>query len=106
MQPHPDPAHLGAFDFAPTHAQYLGLAADAATIDYVLPGLGRSHFGVRPHGWPAGDGNSFAGPSSQKVKLTLKVALSHATFWSFEPVELDVELSLSGPRSTAVAVPR
>ena len=105
MQPHPDPANPGSCSFDPSEAHYLGLAANPNAVDFVLPGPGRSHFGTRPHGFPSGDqDHPFEGPSKRKAGLAMKIALSHDRFWSFEPVELDVELNLLRGQSKAIGV--
>jgi hypothetical protein len=83
----------------------LELAADPQTADFVLPGPRRSHFGTRPQGFPSGDQHPFAGPYEGRAGLAMKIGLSHKNFWPFEPVELDVELSLSRGQSKPVAVP-
>jgi hypothetical protein len=105
MQPHPDPASLISYSFNDTHASYLALAAGAGTADYVLPGPGRKPYGTLAPGFHSDDDSPYAEPSETNAGLFLQIGLSHPTFWSFEPVELDVELTLSGTQAETVSVP-
>ena len=113
MQPHPDPvsilqpnpANPAPYSFNDTHATYLALAAGDGTADYVLPGPGRKPYGTLAPGFHSEDDSPYAGPSESDAGLSLQIGLSHPIFWSFEPVELDVELSLSGTQADAVSVP-
>ncbi len=105
MQPHPDPANPNPYRFNDIHASYLALAAGAGTADYVLPGPGRKPYGTLAPGFHSDDDSPYAGPPESDAGLSLQIGLSHPTFWSFEPVELDVELSLSGAQADAVSVP-
>ena len=102
MQTNPRPNVFGTLQFADTQRLFLSLAAEAATATSVLPGVGCANYGTRPAGFPAGDGPPFASPSRTKRKLMLRIALSTDVLWSFEPIELDVSLSL--PRGTARAM--
>jgi hypothetical protein len=105
LQPHSDPASLISYRFNDTHASYLALAAAAGTADYVLPGPGRKPYGTLAPGFHSDDASPYAGPSEIDAGLSLQIGLSHPTFWSFEPIELDVELSLSDNQAEAVSVP-
>lgn len=105
MKAHPNAGNPGPCNFDPTHAQYLALAADPATAQYVLPGRGRALFGIRPDGWPAGEEQPFETPQGGRANLAIKIALSHATFWPFEPVEVVVEVSLVKGKTRRASVP-
>lgn len=107
MQPHPDPANIfPPYRFNNKQADYLALAANAGTVDFVLPGPGRKPYGTRAPGYPSDDdGTAYAGPLQSNAGLSLQIGLSHLTFWSFEPIELDIELSLSDAQADPVSVP-
>jgi hypothetical protein len=107
MQPHPDPATVlnGTYKFNDTHAHYLSLAAETDEADYVLPGHGREPFGTRAPGFPSEHDDSFAGPQENNSGISFKIGLSHNSFWSFEPVELDVKLSISDKKLDSISVP-
>jgi hypothetical protein len=92
MAPHPDPTKLPAAGFESQQQAFLGLIGDAAEGRYVMPGS--SDFGDRPAGFPAG-GDANEGPAGQPSDAELRLRLSHDRFWSFEPVELFVELVAS-----------
>jgi hypothetical protein len=106
MQPHPNPPNVGTCDFdnssQNSQYDYLALASDATYANFVLPG--GTPFGVRADGFK-GDDDAFAIPSVPIGKLSLKIALSHNTFWSFEPVELDIELSIAGSKPKTIDLP-
>jgi hypothetical protein len=95
MQPHPDPGTMGAVGFDLKQSEYLKLARDPATAGYVLPGVGRSPFGARASGYPSGGDQPFASPATQAEGLKLQIGLSNTSFWQFEPVDLEVTLSIS-----------
>src|SRR5579862_3095777 len=94
MEPHPDPANLGACTFDPTQRNYFALLSDPHERDFVIPG--GSPFNARPSGWPVDGSQPFEGPPKAPDGISLGIALSHESFWSFEPVELEVELEVSG----------
>lgn len=91
MQAHPAPSQLGTYAFQAEQQSYLALAASAATAPYVLPGPGQEPFGTLAPGFTSDDPSPFAGPPQQD-KLELRISLSHREFWSFEPVELNIEI--------------
>jgi len=106
MQPHPVPAQFqlpASPSFDPIHASFLALANDPHDAEYVLPG--QSAFGVRPAGWPAGGDLTFEGPAPKSPGVTLRIGVSHGSLWSFEPIELEVELALAAGRRKPVRVP-
>jgi hypothetical protein len=107
MQPHPDPATVcnGTYNFNSTHSHYLSLAAETDSVDYVLPGPGREPFGTRAPGFPSEHDDSFAGPQENNSGISFKIGLSHDSFWSFEPVELDVKLSILDKKIDSISVP-
>jgi hypothetical protein len=104
MEAHPAPDQLGQSDFNSQQQGYLALAAESGTADYVLPGPGREPFGTLAPGFSGSDDSPFASPADSTSGLSLRIGLSHEAFWTFEPIELDVELSLSkssGPATIA-----
>jgi hypothetical protein len=103
MQSHPQPANLDPKSFDPHQTDYLALAHDSALEHYVLPG--ESAFGDRPSGWPSGDGSPFAGPERAAREISLRINLSHSSFWSYEPVELNIQLAPTAGRKKPIAVP-
>jgi hypothetical protein len=96
--------YLGELDFADIHKEYLRHAGDPVNASYVLPG--GSKFNDRgPLGHPGNpDDNPFFAPADAET-LKLEIKLSHQEFWHFEPVELDVILSVPDPESGAVTIP-
>jgi hypothetical protein len=97
MEPHYDPSNLGSCTFIPLEQQYLAMAANPDFAPFVLPGY--KPFNVRPDGWPVDSDPPFAGPMVPIGRRpSLHIALSHSSFWSFEPIELDIEVR--SPRST------
>jgi hypothetical protein len=95
MRPFPHPEAPGPYGFLDKQQQYLALAANPNNTRFVLPGHGRTNYGERPDGWSGlDDTNPFAGPAGRSRSLVFRIGLSHQSFYSFEPVELDVRLSL------------
>lgn len=105
MQTHQQPTAFGTLQFEDTQRHFLSLAADSDTANSVLPGPGCAAYGSRPAGFPSGDGPPFASPLRRKRKLALRIGLSTDALWPFEPIELDVSLSLSKDAARAVTVP-
>lgn len=105
MQPHPNPGDLGSCAFDATQCRYLSLAGNTETANFVLPGAGCSPYGLRPSGFPEGDDQPFASPAVRGSGLTLRISLSNVSFWPFEPLELDVKLSVPKASNKAVQVP-
>lgn len=105
MQTHPEPNAVGTLKFHDTQRHFLSLASDSDTAPNVLPGPGCAAYGNRPAGFPSGDGQPAASPSRRKRKLALRIGLSTDALWSFEPIELDVSLSLPKDAARAVTVP-
>jgi hypothetical protein len=105
MQTHPQVSSLGTMKFEDTQRHFLSLASGSATAASVLPGTGCAAYGTRPAGFPSGDGEPAAAPTRRKRKLALQIGLSTDALWSFEPIELDVSLSLPKDAVRAVTVP-
>jgi hypothetical protein len=51
------------------------------------------------------DQNTFASPKPVGSGLELKIDVSHTFFWPFEPIELDVEISLPATLSISALIP-
>jgi hypothetical protein len=105
MQTNPQVGSLGTLKFEDTQRHFLSLASGSATAASVLPGAGCAAYGTRPAGFPSGDGQPAAAPSRRKRKLALQIGLSTNALWPFEPIELDVSLSLPKDAVRAVTVP-
>lgn len=106
MQPFPNPAVPGPYGFVDKQQQYLSLAANSNAARFVLPGPGCSNYAERPDGWSGLDiDNPFEGPAPRSPKIKLHIALSHQSFYGFEPVELDVRLALARTAKTPAEVP-
>jgi hypothetical protein len=108
MAAHPSADGPHAYEFTPEQQQYLARAANPADARFVLPGPGCSDYGQRPDGVSAPDDTSpflGPGPGAPARALVLQIALSHQAFHSFEPVELDVTLSLAEGEPESVSVP-
>jgi len=105
MQTYPQTNTFGTLEFEETQRLFLSLASESATANNVLPGAGGAAYGKRPAGFPPGDGDASASPSRTKRKLALRIGLSTDVLWPFEPIELDVSLSLSKDAVRAVTVP-
>lgn len=106
MQPSPTPGAPGPYQFVDLQRQYLALAANSNDRQFVLPGSGCSDYGQRPDGWTGlGDDDTFSGPQKGAAKLSLRIALSHRSFYSFEPVELAMSLALQPGQTKSVTVP-
>lgn len=82
--------HVNSFD--KEHAAFLREAIDPRHAAFVLPG--GSRFGDRGPIGPSGDGLPTDAPDPG---LRMEIRLSHDDFWSFEPVELEVRLRVTGP---------
>ncbi len=95
-----------ACGFVPDHQTYLQCAADPMTAPYVVPGLLARSFGTRVPGlgFPSGSEDSYA-ITAPSASLELRIGLSHDEFWHFEPVELEVELTVPNQESGAIVVP-
>jgi hypothetical protein len=103
MQPNPDPDVLGTCDFNKCHKQYLARITDSGASADIIPG--QSDFGVRPSDCPQGtDDVPYAGPSKLHPGLKLHVGFSHDSFWAFEPIEMDLFLSVTGPNEPIVSI--
>ena len=105
MQAHPRAGDLGSMQFEDTQKHFLSLAGGSGTSRCVLPGVGCSAYGTRPPGFPSGDSQPFSGPVRGHKKLDLHIALSTESLWHFEPIELDVTLSVTKKDGKAVLVP-
>jgi len=105
MQPNPSANDLGSLAFEETQEHFLSLAGDSLTATSVLPGTGCSAYGLRPDGFPSGDSQPFASPVRRKTKLALRIKMSTDSLWPFEPVELDVSISIPKSDGQAVKVP-
>jgi hypothetical protein len=105
MQTHPSFGDLGSLTFEDTQEHFLSLAGDSHTATSVLPGLGCSEYGTRPDGFPRGDFQPFAGPARKKGKVALRIGLSTDSLWPFEPIELDVTLSVPKAAKRSISVP-
>jgi predicted Zn-dependent protease len=105
MKPPPNDDLLNSCSFVSDHERYLQFAADPTVASFVLPGKSASDFDTRVPGqdYPSG-GDSFYLPENAP-DITVKIGLSHQRFWHFEPVELDVEVSLSDPAAGAISIP-
>jgi hypothetical protein len=103
MQPYPDPSALGSCSFDNEHLQFLALAANPDESPYVLPG--GTPYGIRPPGWYSDADQPFEGPKRAKSPLQIRIALSHSEFWSFEPVELTVELRVRNSKVEPLSIP-
>lgn len=91
--PHPPEA----FHFEDVHTQFL---TDHAGTAFVLPGGAR--FGTRGPGMLSGD-NPLERRRSESP-LRLSIAMKQTEFWHFEPVELDVTVSV-GRNTTRAMMP-
>lgn len=106
MRPFPHPESPGPYGFVDKQQQYLALAANPSDERFVLPGHGSSNYGERPDGWSGlDDSNPFAGPGGRSRSPVFRIDLSHQSFYSFEPVELDVCLSLPRGVKRSIEVP-
>jgi hypothetical protein len=107
MQPHPNPGDLGSCTFDAMQCKYLSLAGNTETAKFVLPGAGCSPYGLRPNDpdFPKSDDQPFASPEIPGSGLALHIGLSNVSFWPFEPLELDVNLSVRKAFSKVVQVP-
>jgi hypothetical protein len=103
MKPPPNDDFLAACSFINDHQHYLGCAGNPEEMSFVLPGPLASDFGTRVAGYSTDQNGFFA--VSPVAPLTLNIALSHEKFWSFEPLELEVELGVTGPAGTSVTIP-
>lgn len=97
-----------AWFFLSEHESYLRLAdAKASVSKYVLPG--GSPFDVRPNGWfQGGDirGGIRSDPArSPKGTLQLRIRTDQKEIWHFDPLELEVELSVGARSSRLHRVP-
>jgi hypothetical protein len=101
MTQYPGLDFLQACSFVSHEMNYLRYAADPNNATYVLPG--GSAFGDRGSIGDSGGGQPYLLPQDSVVKFEIK--LSHQEFWQFEPVELDVQLSVPDSKSGAVTVP-
>lgn len=101
MAPSPDD-YMRYFEFADDHKEYLRHAADQTDESFVLPG--GSAFNDRGPIGPSGTEEPLSMPATAEA-LKLEIGLSHVKFWGFEPVELDVVLSVLDPISGAVTIP-
>jgi hypothetical protein len=103
MQPNPNPDVLGTCDFNKSHKQYLARINDSGASPDIIPG--QSDFGVRPSDCPQGaDDVPYAGSSKVHPGLKLHVGFSHDCFWPFEPIELDLSLSVTGSKKPIVSI--
>lgn len=102
MQPNPMPTNNREYAFNDTHATYLALASQTVDIPYVLPGPGREPFGTLAPGYESSDKSAYAGPPPSESDLALKIELSHTKMWSFEPVELDIEISSTSSKTVQI----
>jgi hypothetical protein len=95
-----------ACSFVKDHQDYLKQAAHPDEAHFVLPSADASAFGTRVpgHGFPSGTDDSYF-MQRQDTPLKLQIALSHKKFWHFEPVELELELSLSDAKAASITVP-
>jgi hypothetical protein len=106
MQPYPHPESPGPYGFVDKQKNYLALAANPNDARFVLPGPGCSNYGERPEGWRGlDDSNPLEGPAPRSPTLKLQIGLSHQSFYSFEPVELDVCLALPRGVKKPVDIP-
>jgi len=105
MKTHPTPERFGDLCFNTLQRGYLALAVDSSTAAFVIPGPGCEPFGTLAPGFSSSDSSAFAGPAEKVSGLEFRVALSHDSFWSFEPIELDLELHLPQAAAAPIAIP-
>lgn len=101
MTTYPGADFQQACTFVPEEMAYLRHAVDASNASYVLPG--GSAFGERGPIGDSGGGQPYL--VAKPLPLALQIGLSHESFWQFEPVELDVQLSVTDPTSAALDIP-
>jgi hypothetical protein len=106
MQPSPSPNAMGSCKFDPLHTTYLARAADTLVGKDVMPG--GSNFGDRPSdcGAPPGSDSPFESAAKTSPQFGLTIKLSHEAFWAFEPIEMELKLSLKEGKQKTIELPK